>query len=324
MQYRKMGKYGVKLSCLGVGSYLTIGMKLDDETSREIVRHACENGINYFDTANAYNLGKAEIALGKCLAEFPRSSIFLLTKVYAAMGPGPNDRGLSAKHVREQCEASLERLGMDYIDLYMCHRPDPGAPLEETIRAMEDLARQGKIIYWGVSEWPSLLIQEAQSVAAGMKARLMGVTQPRYSLFWRWPERDLFPLTAREGIGNVTFSPVAHGMLTGKYQPGQPAAPGTRAADPETNSVIMAMYWKEEYKQKAQQFVKIAGEMGLTGAQLAVAWCLRRPEVTSVILGISRLDQLKENLKAVEVKIPEDVLKKLDVLFPPITDVPVI
>jgi voltage-dependent potassium channel beta subunit len=316
MQYRKMGKSGVRLSCLGVGSYLTIGMKMDDAASREVVRFAYDNGINYFDTADAYNKGQAEISLGKILADFPRSSIFLLTKLFWPMGPGPNDRGLSAKHVRESCEASLKRLRMDYVDLLMCHRPDPDTPLEETIRAMENLAQQGKIIYWGVSEWPPVLIQQAQSVAAQMNARAMGVSQPRYSLLWREPEKELFPLTMREGIGNVTFSPLAHGTLTGKYLPGRPAPAGTRAADPETNSVIMSMYWKEEQKQASQEFVKIAAESGVTAAQLAAAWCLRRPEVTSVILGISRLEQLKENLKAVEIQIPPEVLKKLDALFP--------
>jgi voltage-dependent potassium channel beta subunit len=316
MQYRKMGKSGVRLSCLGVGSYLTIGMKMDDAASREVVRFAYDNGINYFDTADAYNKGQAEISLGKILADFPRSSIFLLTKLFWPMGPGPNDRGLSAKHIRESCDASLKRLRMDYVDLLMCHRPDPDTALEETIRAMEDLARQGKIIYWGVSEWPPVLIQQAQAVAAQMNARAMGVSQPRYSLLWREPEKELFPLTAREGIGNVTFSPLAHGTLTGKYLPGRPAPAGTRAADPETNSVIMSMYWKEEQKQASQEFVKIAAGLAVTAAQLAAAWCLRRPEVTSVILGISRLDQLKENLKAVELEIPPEVLQKLDALFP--------
>ncbi len=322
MHYRKLGKWGVKVSAVGVGSYLTIGMKLDEAASRRQVRAAFDAGINYFDTANAYNKGEAERMLGKCLAEFPRASVFVLTKVFAPMGPGPNDRGLSAKHIREQCEASLRRLGMDYVDLYMCHRPDPDTPLEETLRALEDLARQGKILYWGVSEWPSTLVQEAQGLARAMGVRPMAVTQPRYNLFYRWPERDLFPLTAREGIGNVVFSPVAHGMLTGKYKPGQPPPPGTRGADEETNHVLMNLYWTEDYKQKAQAFVGLAQEMGLTGAQLAVAWCLRRREVSSVILGLSRVEQLDENIKAVEVRLSDDVVKRLDGLFPAVEGIP--
>ena len=317
-----MGKWGVKLSCLGVGSFLTIGMKVDEATSREIVQYAYDSGVNYFDTANVYNRGEAERVLGKCLADFPRSSIFLLTKVFAPMGDGPNDSGLSAKHIREQCEASLMRLGMDYIDLYMCHRPDPDAPLEETIRAMEDLGRQGKIIYWGVSEWESHRIQEAQAVARDINARQIGASQPRYNLLYRYPEKYLFPVTAKEGIGNVIFSPLANGMLTGKYLPGKEAPAGTRAADPETNAVIMKLYWKEAYKQKAQQFVEIARGMGVTAAQLAIAWCLQRPEITSVILGVSRLEQLKENLRAVTVKIPPGVIEKLNEIYPPNTDIP--
>jgi len=322
MKYRKMGKWGVKLSTLGIGSYLTIGLKQDYDTAREIVRHAYESGINFYDTANAYARGEGERVLGKCLADFPRSSIFLLTKVYAPMDDGPNDRGLSAKHIREQCEASLQRLGMDYVDLYMCHRPDPDTPLEETIRAMEDLARQGKIIYWGVSEWPPMLIQKAQQVAKELGARPIGVSEPRYSLLYRHPENRLFPLTAKEGIGNVTFSSLAHGMLTGKYEPGEDAPEGTRAANADTNSVIMSMYWTKENKRKSQKLVGIADEIGVTAAQLSLAWCLRLPEVTSVIQGISRIEQLNDNLAAVELEIPDEVLKQLDRLFPPVEDVP--
>ena len=322
MQYRKMGKWGVKLSTLGIGSYLTIGFKQDFKAAREIVRHAYDSGINFYDTANAYAIGEGERVLGKCLADFPRSSIFLLTKVYAPMADGPNDRGLSAKHIREQCDASLQRLGMDYVDLYMCHRPDPDTPLEETIRAMEDLARQGKIIYWGVSEWPPMLVQEAQQVAKELGARPIGVTEPRYSLLYRYPENRLFPLTAREGIGNVVFSSLAHGMLTGKYRPGEDAPEGTRAASSDTNSVLMNMYWTEENKKKSQKLAGLAEEMGITAAQLSLAWCLRRPEVTSVIQGISRLEQLEDNLAAVELELPDDVLKQLDALFPPVDDVP--
>ena len=324
MEYCKMGKSGVKLSRLGLGSYLTVGMTCDEEESREIVKAAYDSGINYYDTANAYNRGQAERVLGKCLADYPRPSVFLLTKVWAPMGDGPNDRGLSAKHIREQCDASLKRLGMDYIDLYMCHRADPDTPLEETIRALEDLARQGKIIYWGVSEWPPTLIQEAQCVAKDLNARSMGVTQPRYNLLYRYPEKSLFPLTEKEGIGNVIFSPLAHGMLTGKYPPGQEAPAGTRAADPKQNMVMMAMYWTEENKKKGQKFKKIAGEMGTTAATLALAWCLKNPNVSSVILGIRHLDQLKQDLKALDLNLTQDILEKLDELYPPVSDIPTV
>jgi len=322
MEYRHVGKWGVKVSSLGLGSYLTIGYKCSDATSRELVKIAYDNGINFFDTANAYNKGQAEKVLGRCLKDYPRSSVFLLTKVFAPMGTGPNDCGLSYKHIFEQCHASLKRLGMDYVDVYMCHRPDPETPLEETVRAMEDLARQGKILYWGISEWPSTLIVEAQSVARSLGARPMSVSQPRYNLLHRYPESDLFPITDKQGIGNVTFSPLAHGMLTGKYVPGERAARGTRAADPDQNTVMMKLYWKEENKKRAQRLVKLAGQMGVSAAQLVVAWCLRRPEVSSVILGARKISQLKENLKAAQVKIPRDVLDKLDKLYPPVGGVP--
>lgn len=324
MEYRKMGKWGLRLSCLGLGSYLTIGFKCDEKTSRDIIKVAYDDGINFFDTANVYNHGEAERVLGKCLKDFPRSSFVVLTKVWAPMGPGPNDRGLSAKHIFEQCHASLRRMGMDYVDIYMCHRPDLDTPLEETIRAMEDLARQGKILYWGVSEWSAAQIVNAQRVAKEMRARPISVSEPRYNLLYRYPEKEIFPLTREEGIGNVVFSPLAHGMLTGKYIPGQPPPESSRAADPEQNTVIMKLYWSEENKRKGQKFLKIANEMGATAAQLAIAWCMRRPEVTSVILGTRTVEQLKENLKAVELKIPDEVMEKLDKLYPPIGEIPTV
>ncbi len=316
MKYRQMGKWGARLSAIGLGSYLTIGVKLDEDTSRATVRRAYDLGVTFFDTANAYNRGEAEKMLGRILCDFPRSSYFLLTKVFAPMGPGPNDRGLSAKHIFEQCDASLERLGMDYVDLYMCHRPDPETPLEETVRAMEDLARRGKILYWGVSEWPAAQMVEANAIARQIGARPMALSEPRYNLLYRQPEEDVFPTTEAEGIGNVVFSPLAHGMLTGKYLPGEPAPPGTRAADDETNQVMKHFYWTEEAKEKSKQFTKIADGMGVTAPALALAWCLKHPAVTSAIIGATKVAQIEENVKAAEIEIPDDVAAKLDALFP--------
>ncbi len=316
MQYRQLGKWGVRVSALGLGSYLTIGMTCDDKTSRDTIRFAYENGINYFDTANAYNLGEGERTLGKHLAEFPRSDLVVLTKVWAPMGDGPNDRGLSAKHIREQCDASLQRLGMDYVDIYMCHRPDPSTPLEETVRAMEDLARAGKIIYWGISEWPATLIVQANALARELGARPIAVSQPRYNLLYRHPESNLFPTTEAEGIGNVTFSPLAHGMLTAKYKPGEEAAAGTRAADDRQNAVIKDMYWNEENKARAQELAAIAGDLGLTATQLSIAWCLANANVSSVILGATSVAQLKENVAASDVTLSNDVKARVESLFP--------
>lgn len=324
MKYNQLGKWGARVSCLGLGSYLTIGFKCDEQTSRDMVRLAYDSGINYFDTADGYNYGQAERVLGKYLSEFERSSIFLLTKVWSPMGDGPNDRGLSAKHIREQCDASLKRLGTDYVDVYMCHRPDPDTPLEETVRAMEDLALAGKIIYWGVSEWSSAQIVKANAVARQIGARPCAANQPRYNLLYRYPENELFDVTQEEGIGNVIFSPLAHGMLTGKYKPGQDAPAGTRAADPDQNMVIKAMYWSEQNKIRAQEFVKIAERMAVSAAQLAIAWCLRHSAVTSVILGTSNVEQLKDNIAAADIEIPGDVIGKLDKLYPQPKDRPAI
>jgi aryl-alcohol dehydrogenase-like predicted oxidoreductase len=324
MQYRQMGRWGVRLSTLGLGSYLTIGYKLDEQTSRDTIRYAYDQGINFFDTANAYNTGEGERVVGKYLADFRRSSLVVLSKVFAPMGPGPNDRGLSAKHIYEQCHESLQRLGMDYLDIYMCHRPDPSVPVDETIRAMEDLARQGKILYWGVSEWSAAQMVQAQGVARELGARGIGVNEPRYSLLYRHPETEVFPTTLDEGVGNVVFSSLAHGMLTGKYLPGQEAEAGTRAADPDQSGVIRQLYWTEENKQKGQQLRHLAAELGVTAAQLSIAWCLRHPAVTSAIMGATSVAQLEENIKAVGLEIPADLAQRLDELYPPSALVPTV
>jgi voltage-dependent potassium channel beta subunit len=316
MEYRQLGKWGVRISTVGLGSYLTIGMHVDDEVAAECVKLAFDSGVNWFDTANAYNKGQAEVALGRLLSGYERDDYVLATKVFAPMDDGPNDRGLSAKHIFEQCHASLRRLQTDYIDLYQCHRPDPTVPLEETVRMMDDLARQGRIIYWGVSEWPAELIQEACDLARAMGCRPPVSNQPRYSLLWREPERAVYPSCLKNGLGNVVFSPLAHGVLTGKYLPGQPPAEGTRAADPTQNTILMNMYWGDENLTRVQQMREMAEGIGLTTSQLAIAWCLRHKAVTSIISGVTKVSQLKDNLGAAEAKLPDDICTALDALFP--------
>lgn len=316
MEYRKLGKWGAKVSSLSLGTYLTVGFTSDAGTSRALVKTALDAGINYFDTADAYNRGEAEKALGELVAGVKRSDLFILTKVWAPMSDAPNDRGLSAKHIKESCDKSLKRLGMDYVDCYMCHRPDADTPLDETILAMEDLIRAGKVIYWGVSEWPAPLMVRANELAARLGARPIAVSQPRYNLLYRYPESLLFPTTAEEGIGNVIFSPLAHGMLTGKYKPGEDAPEGSRASDDRQNLVIKAMYWTEEYKQKGQELAAIAKDFGASAAELAIAWCLRNPNVSSVILGASRVEQLQQNLKALDLQLTDDVLNRIETLYP--------
>ncbi|MDY0033597.1 MAG: aldo/keto reductase family protein [FCB group bacterium] len=316
MEYRKLGKWGAKVSSLSLGTYLTVGFTSDAGTSKALVKTALDAGINYFDTADAYNRGEAEKALGELVAGVKRSDLFILTKVWAPMSDAPNDRGLSAKHIKESCDKSLKRLGMDYVDCYMCHRPDADTPLDETILAMEDLIRAGKVIYWGVSEWPAPLMVRANELAARLGARPIAVSQPRYNLLYRYPESLLFPTTAEEGIGNVIFSPLAHGMLTGKYKPGEDAPEGSRASDDRQNLVIKAMYWTEEYKQKGQELAAIAKDFGASAAELAIAWCLRNPNVSSVILGASRVEQLQQNLKALDLQLTDDVLNRIETLYP--------
>lgn len=315
MEYRQLGKWGLRISTIGLGSYLTIGMHVDEETAAECVKAAFDGGINWIDTANAYNAGEAEVALGKLLRDYDRDDYVLATKVWAPMGDGPNDRGLSAKHVFEQCHASLARLQTDYIDLYQCHRPDPDTPLEETIRIMEDLARAGKVLYWGVSEWPAALIQEACDLSRAMGCRPPVSNQPRYSLMYRDNEAEVYPTCLHNGVGNVVFSPLAHGVLTGKYEPGQPPPEGTRAADDTQNSILMNMYWGDENLTRVQQMKEMAGDIGLTCAQLAMAWCLLNPAVTSVISGVTKLSQLQDNIGAAEATIPDDVAQTLDEMF---------
>jgi len=275
---------------------------VDDETAAECIKVAFDGGVNWIDTANAYNKGEAELAFGRLLKDYDRDDYVLATKVWAPMGDGPNDRGLSAKHVFEQCHASLGRLRTDYIDLYQCHRPDLDTPLEETIRIMDDLARAGKILYWGVSEWPASMIQEACDLARAMGCRPPVSNQPRYSLMYRDNEAEVFPTCLRNGVGNVVFSPLAHGA-------------GTRAADDTQNSIMIDMYWGDENLQRVQRMAEMAGDLGLTCAQLAMAWCLSNEAVTSVISGVTRVSQLASNLAAADAKISADVVAALDEMF---------
>ena len=235
MQYRHLGKYGVKVSEVSLGSWLTYGGATEDESARACIEKAYDLGINFFDTANVYARGKSEEVVGKSLAAYPRDSYFLATKVFFPMGDGPNDRGLSRKHIFEQCHLSLKRLGTDYIDLYQCHRYDTATPLEETLVALDDLARQGKILYAGVSEWSAGQIAHAVDYIRGAGLHPLVSNQPYYNMIGRGIEKEVIPLCEREGLGQVVFSPLAQGVLTGKYKPGQPPPEGSRAADPGQN-----------------------------------------------------------------------------------------
>ena len=316
MEYRQIGKSGIKVSVFGLGSYLTIGQNVEETAGDEIIKTAYEAGVNFFDTANAYGIGVAEKSLGKSLAAFERTSYVLATKVWAPMGPGPNDRGLSRKHIFEQCHASLKRLNTDYIDLYQCHRYDPSTPIEETVRALNDLVTQGKILYWGVSEWTVDQIRAAETYCQTWGLHPPISNQPRYNLLWRYPEQQVFPFCLSKGIGQVVFSPLAHGVLSGKYRPNQPPPAGTRAADPAQNKIMMENYFSVDKLERAGQMALIAGEMGVLASQLALAWVLANPAVASAITGATKASQLLENLQVAEVKIDKEIAAKLDTLFP--------
>lgn len=317
MKYNTLGKWGVRISALGMGTDMNLGDRCDEAMSREMVHIAYEAGVNYFDTANGYGNGHAETMLGKCLADYPRTELFVLTKVGGRWREGPNESGLPAKHIRESCDASLRKLGMDYVDVLMCHRPDPNTPLEETVRAMDDLIRAGKILYWGVSNWPAGLLAKTNAVARALGAREAAVNEPRYNLVYRFPESLIFPTTRAEGMGNFTFSPLGHGLLAGIYKPGEAPPTGSRAAVDGQNPVTRGLYFREDRIAKAQEFTGIADELGITAAELAIAWVITQPDVTSCIVGAWRPKELELDLKAASFTIPRDVLARLEALFPP-------
>jgi voltage-dependent potassium channel beta subunit len=312
MEYRNLGRSGLRVSEVGLGSWLTYGGATADETAASCVHRAYALGINFFDTANVYARGESEKIVGKALGAFARDSYVLATKVFFPMGDGPNDRGLSRKHIMEQCHASLKRLGTDYIDLYQCHRFDPSVRLEETLRALDDLVRQGKVLYVGVSEWSAQNISDALTLADRRHFDKIVSNQPFYNMLGRGLEKEVLPLCQKEGIGQVVFSPLAQGVLTGKYLPGSAPQEGTRAADPKQNMFMGGGKMDEATLEKVQRLKPIAEREGLSMAQLALAWCLRQPMVSSVIIGASRPAQVDDNAAASGKKLSEETLREID------------
>ena len=314
MEYRHLGRAGVRVSEIALGSWLTYGGSVEENTAIQCIHKAYELGINFFDTANAYQRGETETVVGRALKDFSRDSFVLATKVYFPMGEGPNDRGLSRKHIIEQCHASLRRLGTDYIDLYQCHRYDSHTPLEETLRALDDLVSQGKVLYVGVSEWSATQIADAVYMAKEMNLDRIVSNQPIYNLLTRYIEPDIIPLCEREGIGQVVFSPLAQGVLTGKYKPGQQPQQGTRAANPSINQ-FMSDIMSDETLTAVQQLNELAQHNGYSLSQLALAWILRHDNVSATIIGASRPEQIEENVKATEVTLTDDMLQRIDQLL---------
>jgi len=311
MQYRHLGRAGVRVSSIALGSWLTYGSSVGEESAVQCIHKAYDIGINFFDTANVYNQGSAEKVVGRALKDFSRDSFVLATKVYFPMGEGPNDRGLSRKHIMEQCHASLRRLGTDYIDLYQCHRYDPEAPLEETLRALDDLVTQGKVLYVGVSEWSATQIADGVYTARELNLDRIVSNQPVYNMLQRYIEPDILPLCEREGIGQVVFSPLSQGILTGKYKPGQQPEQGTRAADPQSNT-FMHNLMQEKTLTAVQQLQTLAQQGGYSLALLALAWVLRKPIISAAIIGATRPQQVEENAKASEITLTDDVLERID------------
>jgi aryl-alcohol dehydrogenase-like predicted oxidoreductase len=300
---------------LSLGSWLTYGNAVDQEVSDACVRTAFDNGINFFDTADIYARGDTERALGQALAGIRRQDYVLATKTFFPMSDHVNDRGLSRKHVFESCHASLKRLGTDYLDLYQCHRMDPETPVDEVLRAMEDLIRQGKVLYWGVSCWDAARLTEVCIRADHWRAYRPVTNQPPYNLLERDVEEEVFPTASRFGMGQIVYSPLAQGLLTGKYGAGK-VPPGSRAADDKRGHFLRPKL-TEPNLRTAARLGKIAAEIGATPAQLALAWVLRREEVSSAILGATQPAQIVENLRAARLEVPPEVMEQVDALTRP-------
>lgn len=311
MKYRNVGNSGLKVSEIALGSWLTYGTAAEQKAADACIEKAFESGINFFDTANAYNRGEGEKAMGAALKPYQRSSYVLSTKVFFPMGEGPNDRGLSRKHIFEQCEASLKRLGVDYIDLYFCHRYDAQTPLEETLRALDDLTAQGKILYSAVSEWTGAQITEAAGIAERLNLRPLISNQPIYNMFERYIEREVLPVSAKKGLGQVVFSPLAQGILTGKYKPGAPLPADSRAANNSVNSIITS-YLNEQVLLVVQELEQVARKQDISLAQLALAWVLRQPGVSTALIGATKPEQIEENVKAVDIQLTPETLDQID------------
>jgi voltage-dependent potassium channel beta subunit len=318
MRYRRLGNSGLRLSEIGLGGWLTFGHVHDESSGRAVIDRAVDCGVNFFDTANVYAAGACETMWGRLLAGHPRSSYVLATKVYFPMGDGPNDRGLSRKHVVEQCEASLQRLQTDYIDLYQCHRYDDQTPLEETVRAMDDLVRQGKILYWGFSCWPAQAIRRTFDIC-GDRLYAPISSQPHYNMLLRDLEVEVLPACAELGVGQVVFSPLEQGLLTGKYKPGQPLPEGSRAGDERQNQFIIDLATDQRTLEHVDRLREVAEDAGCSLGQLALAWILRRPEITSCIVGATRPGQIEENAAASGIELSAGQLARLDEIIMPVT-----
>ena len=311
MNYRNLGKWGLKVSEVSLGSWVTDLTGTEAEkTALATVNAAFDAGVNFFDCADAYSGGAAERFLGKALKEHSRSEYVVSSKVFFPMGRGANDWGLSRKHIVEQIDRTLKNMQLDYLDLYFCHRFDPTTPIEETMQTLSDLVAAGKVLYYGVSEWSPVQITEAIAVTKELRLRPLSVIQPQYHMMGRYIEDEIMGICEKNGVGIVTFSPLAQGLLTGKYRKGQPLPEGSRAtwqADKQINNLLT-----EDNLDKVERLLKVADALGVPLSVLALAWILRKKQVTSVITGASKPSQLEANVKASGFSIPDDALDEIE------------
>lgn len=313
MKYRQLGSSDLHVSEISLGSWLTYGVGVDDSNARACLARAFELGINFIDTANIYGKGAAELFLGDALKGRDRSSYILATKLFFPMTD--TDRGLSAEQVAKQIDASLQRLNTDYVDLYQCHRYDTHTPLEETMHALSTVVRQGKARYIGFSEWTAEQIADALAIPGVEK---FVSSQPQYSMLWRLPEADVIPISAKNGISQIVWSPLAQGVLTGKYQPGQPAPAGSRATSPEMNSFFGGDLRSDATLSAVQELKPIAARLDISMAQMALAWVLRDANVASAIIGASKPAQVDDNVAASGIILPQDALDEIDKVLGPL------
>ncbi|MFD7376485.1 aldo/keto reductase family protein [Streptomyces mirabilis] len=317
MEFRKLGRSGLTISEIAYGNWLTHGSQVEEDAALACVRAALDAGITTFDTADVYAQTRAESVLGRALKDERREGLEIFTKVFFPTGPGPNDRGLGRKHIMESIDNSLRRLQTDYVDLYQAHRYDPSVPLEETMEAFADVVHSGKAHYIGVSEWTADQIRSAHALARELRIPLVS-SQPQYSMLWRVIEDEVVPTCEELGLGQIVWSPIAQGVLTGKYAPGAPLPAGSRATDEKGGATFVGRFLRDDVLERVQQLKPLAEQAALSLAQLAVAWVLQNSNVSAAIIGASRPEQVTENVKAAGVKLEADLMQAIDTVLDPV------
>ncbi|MGW2823490.1 aldo/keto reductase family protein [Streptomyces sp. NPDC001443] len=319
MEFRHLGRSGLMISEIAYGNWLTHGSQVEEDAALACVRAALDAGITTFDTADVYAQTRAESVLGRALKDERREGLEIFTKVYFPTGPGPNDRGLGRKHIMESIDNSLRRLQTDYVDLYQAHRYDASVPLEETMEAFADVVHSGRALYIGVSEWTADQIRDGHALARELHFPLVS-SQPQYSMLWRVIEDEVVPTCEELGLGQIVWSPIAQGVLTGKYAPGAPLPAGSRATDEKGGATFVGRFLQDEVLERVQRLRPLADQAGLSLAQLAVAWVLQNPNVSAAIIGASRPEQVTENVKAAGIKLDADLMEAVDGVLGPVVE----